>query len=373
MTLLSLIILAVWVVTLVTTILNLTLVPRLRREMPREAPLVSVVIPARDEERVIGATVRAMLSQTYPSLEVIVVDDRSSDGTASVLGAIDDPRLTVVAGEEPPAGWLGKPWALRQGSLRARGELLLFVDADVRYAPDGVSAAVARLERSGKAMIALLPRFEMRGFWEHVTMPNLAVFALMFIPLWLANRTRFARFGIGGGPGNLVRRRAYDAAGGHAALRDSVIDDVALARLVRRGGGRTEAVLADDFVSLRMYEGLREIVDGFTKNNFAAFGRSYVSVAAIVIVSLTVNVLPLLLALRGDPFAIATLALTSLTRVILFAALGFRLDNAVAGNIPMVLVWLWILLRSTWKTGIRRQLEWRGRTYDAAETRFGAD
>jgi hypothetical protein len=122
-----------------------------------------------------------------------------------------------------------------------------------------------------------------------------------------------------------------------------------------------------------MYEGLREIVDGFTKNNFAAFGRSYVSVVAIVIVSLAVNVLPLLLAIGGDPFAIATLALTSLTRVILFAALGFRLDNAVAGNIPMVLVWLWILLRSTWKTGIRRQLEWRGRTYDAAETRFGAD
>jgi len=132
-------------------------------------------------------------------------------------------------------------------------------------------------------------------------------------------------------------------------------------------------VLADDLVSLRMYEGLREIVDGFTKNNFAAFGRSYVAVIGIVILSLAINVLPLPLAIAGDPIAIATLAVTSLARVILFTALGFRLDNAVAGNVPMVLLWLWILLRSTWKTGVRRQLTWRGRTYDAAETRFGAD
>lgn len=378
MTALSLIILALWLLALVRTIVNLLLLPRLKREMAAATPLVSVIIPARDEARIIGNTVRALLAQTYPSLEVIVVNDRSADATGEILASIDDPRLVAVAGEEPPPGWLGKPWALHQGSLRARGELLLFVDADVQYSPDAVAALVTHNNRSGMTMTALLPRFEMHGFWEHVAMPNLAVFVFMLMPVWLTNRTRLPLLAVGGGPGNLVRRREYEAAGGHTALRDAVVDDVGLARLMRRGGHGTEVVRADvgpgaGFVSLHMYHGAREIIDGFTKNMFAVFGRSYVAVAVILVVTLVGNVLPLVLALTGDAISIVTLAVTSLARVILFSSLRYRLDNAIFGNVPMVLVWTWILLRSTWRTGIRRQLHWRGRTYDAARTRFGAD
>jgi chlorobactene glucosyltransferase len=373
MRLVSLIVLVLWLMALARTIVNLLLVPRLRRELPRETPLVSVIIPARDEARIIGETVRAMLAQTYPSLEVIVVNDRSVDVTGEILAGIDDPRLVVIDGVEPAAGWLGKPWALHQGAQHARGELLLFVDADVQYAPDAVAAAVARMERSGVTMVALLPDFELHGFWEHVAIPNMAVFAFSMMPLWLANRTRLRVLAVGGGPGNLVKRAAYEAAGGHAALKDSVVDDVALGRLMRRAGHRTEAVRAEDFVSLHMYHGAREIIDGFTKNMFSVFGRNYLTVAVVLVITIAGNILPLFLALRGDPFAIATLVVTSLTRVILFRALRYRLDNAIFGNVPMVLFWTYILLRSTWRTGIRRQLHWRGRTYDAAGTRFGAD
>lgn len=371
---LSLIILALWILALVRTIVNLLLVPRLKREMPMATPLVSVIIPARDEARIIGTTVRALLAQTYPSVEVIVVNDRSTDATGEILASIDDPRLVAIAGEEPPPGWLGKPWALHQGSLRAHGELLLFVDADVYYAPDAVAAAVARLERSGMAMTSLLPRFELHGFWEHVAMPNLAVFVFMLMPVWLSNRTRIPQLAVGGGPGNLVRRREYEAAGGHAALRDAVVDDVALARLIRRAGHGTEVVRADEgFVSLHMYHGAREIIDGFTKNMFAVFGRSYAAVAVIVIVTIVGNFLPVALAFTGDAISIATVAVMSLARVILFSSLRYRLDNAIFGNVPMVAIWTYILLRSTWRTGVRRQLLWRGRTYDAGRTRFGAD
>ena len=373
MHLLSLLILAVWLLTLGRTILNLALVPRLRRERPRETPLVSVVIPARDEERVIERTVRAMLAQTYPSLEVIVLDDRSTDRTGEILAAIDDVRLVVVHGEEPPPGWLGKPWALHQGAGRARGELLLFVDADVHYHPDAVAAAVARLERSGVAMTSLLPNFEMRGFWEHVAMPNLACFAFMFIPLWLSNRTRIPWIGISGGPGILVRRGAYESVGGHTSLKGAVIDDVSVSHVLRRGGYRTEVVLAPELVSLRMYHGLGEIIDGFTKNSFASLGRSYLAVSVVVILTLGGTLLPLVLALLGDPYSIATLAVITIARLILFIALRYRVDNAILGHVPMVLVWTWILVRSTWITGVRRRLHWRGRTYEAHKTRFGAD
>ena len=362
-----------WIGALLRTILNLTSIHRLRPRMPARTPLVSIIVPARDEEQAIGATIRAFLAQTYPAIELIVVNDRSIDSTAAILDGIDDPRLITITGEEPPAGWLGKPWALHQGSRRARGELLLFVDADVLYQPPAVAAAVARLEECGGEMITLFPRLGMRGFWEHIAMPNLAVFVFMIMNLWLANRSRHPLLALGGGPGNLVRRETYFAAGGHERLKNAVVDDVALSRLMRRAGHVTEAVRADDFVCVRMYRGLREVVGGFTKNCFATFGRSYVVALLIVVLSIVLHIYPYFAALTGDIVAIATVIIISISRVVLFSSLGYRLDNAIVGHPLMILLWMWILIRSTWITGVRRQLHWRGRMYDASETRFGAD
>ena len=339
--------------------------------MPRRTPRVSVVIPARDEERTIERTVRAFLAQTYPELEIIVVNDRSIDRTAEILRQFGD-RIVVVDNEEPPPGWLGKPWALHQGSRRATGELLLFVDADVIYAPDTIPAAVAHLEDSGAALVSLFPHMEMRGFWEHIVMPNLAVFAFSFLPLWLANRTRMPLLAIGGGPGNLVRREDYEAVGGHEALRDAVVDDVGLARLMRRGRRRSVAVRAERHVSVRMYHGLGEIIHGFTKNAFAVFGYSYLAAAFFLTMAILFHLLPFALAVTGNVPALISVALVVLTRVVLFASLGYRLDNAVFGHPLMIGAWCWILVRSVWFTGIRRQLHWRGRTYDAGRTKFGA-
>jgi glycosyltransferase involved in cell wall biosynthesis len=374
---LTFLIFVLWLLALGRTILNLLLVPRLRvQPAPADPlPLVSVIVPARDEERMIGRTVRAFLAQTWPALELIVVNDRSTDATGAVLAQIapKDSRLVVVDNEEPPAGWLGKPWAMHQGSLRARGELLLFVDADVLYEPNAVTAAVAHLQQAGVPMLTLFPRFVMRGFWEHVAMPNLAFFAYTVLPLWLSNRTRWPLLGIGGGTGNLIRRADYDAVGGYEALRDAVVDDVGLARLVRRSGRRTTVALADHLLSVRMYEGLGEIVRGFTKNGFAVVGRSYVTMAVFLALGFLLHILPFFLALRGDLFGIASVTVLTLTRVILFTALGYRLDNALFGHLPMLGVWFYIMLRSVWYTGIRRQLLWRGRTYDARGTKFGAD
>jgi chlorobactene glucosyltransferase len=370
---LTLLIFLSWVAAFGRLLLNLLLVPRLRSRAPRRAPLVSLIVPARDEERTIERAVRAFLAQTYQQLEVIVVNDRSTDATGAILAGIDDPRLVVITGEEPSPGWLGKPWALAQGSRHARGELLLFVDADVVYAPEAVEAAVAQLEESGVAMLSLFPRFEMHGFWEHVAMPNLSFFAFVFLPLWLGNRTRLPILGAGGGPGNLVRREVYDQVGGHEALRDAVIDDVALARLVRRGGHRSTFVRGDDFVSVRMYHGLREVIEGFTKNAFSAFNRSYLLAFVLALGTGLFHLFPYVWMLTGDLASIATVALISLIRLVLYVALGYRIDNALFGHPLMMLVWGWITLRSVWYTGIRRQVRWRGRTYDAKATKFGAD
>jgi chlorobactene glucosyltransferase len=154
---LSYIVLAYWALALLNTILNLIFIRRARAGAGDREPFVSIIIPARDEERAIERTVLAMLAQDYPAFEVIVVNDRSTDSTGAILARITDSKLIVVNGEELPSGWLGKPWALHQGSRRARGELLLFVDADIHYAPSALGAAVAHLEATGAAMTCLLP------------------------------------------------------------------------------------------------------------------------------------------------------------------------------------------------------------------------
>lgn len=355
---------------LLNTIVNLLTVPRLRKgARPSRTPRLSVIIPARNEARVIERTVRAMLAQDYDPLEVIVVDDRSTDATGDILGTFADPRLIVIHGDEPPPGWLGKPWALAQGSRRATGELLLFVDADILYAPEAVAAAVAHWQRRGVAMIALLPHFELHGFWENVAIPNLSEFVFTLGPIFVANRSRRPIFAVGGGIGNLLQREAYDASGGHEALRDAIVDDVGLARQLRVAGFRTEMVLADDMVSVRMYHGLREIVDGFTKNVFAAFGRKYTLLILLTLFALFANLFPFLMALRGDPIALVAVGVITAMRLVLSAGLRYRLDVALVAQPVMSVVWSWIMFRSMWITGIKRRLAWRGRSYDAAATR----
>lgn len=372
---LSLVVLVAWVVAFVQTLLNLRLIRSLRDAASVEGPRLSVIVPARNEERSIARTVRALLAQTYRDLEIIVVDDRSSDSTGRLLQeiAFGDPRLIVISGEEPPAGWLGKPWALHQGSLRASGELLLFVDADIHYQPAAVAAAVAELQHCRAEMLALFPHVEMRGFWENVAMPQLSVVVFTFLPAFLSNRMMNPRMAIGGGSGNLVRRDAYDKAGGHEALRSAVVDDVGLARLFRSRGFRTQTVLAGDFVSVRMYEGGREIVEGFTKNMFAALGRSYFVTITLAILGVLFHVWPYVAAILGDPLAVGTVVLITLSRLLVFARLRYSLVAALFAHPLMVLVFTWISLRSMWLTGVKRQLTWRGRVYDASHTRFGAD
>jgi chlorobactene glucosyltransferase len=369
------IVLACWIATLAITITNLALLRRLPAATATIGPRVSIIVPARNEERAIERSARSLLAQHWEDLEVIVVNDRSTDATGAILEklAAEDSRLKVVHGVEPGPGWLGKPWALQQGYEHSTGELLLFVDADIHYAPATAAALVSRLEVSGAAMVSALPRFEMRGFWENALMPMLAMTIFSFIPTFLSNRSLRPWLGIGGGPGNLVRRRAYEEAGTHMALKDAIVDDVGLARLIRQSGHRTEVALADHLVSLRMYHGFREVVDGFTKNAFSAMGRSYGLTLVSVVGTLIFHLLPYLGALAGEPISIATVAVITITRLILFASLGYPLGSAIFLHPVMTAGWSCIFLRSMWITGIRRQLMWRGRRYDSPAGRFGPD
>jgi chlorobactene glucosyltransferase len=364
--------------------LNVRTMPRLSRsgrKTPAPWPRVSIVVPARNEERGIEAAVRSQLAQDYPDFEVIVVDDRSTDATSSILERLarEDSRLSVVAGAEPPAGWLGKPHALHQGAAAASGTILLLADADVLYDRRALREAVALLETDGLDFLALFPGFEMHGFWENVLMPNIPVtyfFGLGF----LANSDRHRWIAAGGGAGNMVRREAYEAVGGHAAIRDSVIDDVRLAMAVKRAGYRCRIARADDRVRVRMYRGLREVFDGFTKNAafiFAGgFGLVFLLGTALMVTAALAPIAALLAAALGVPIAAGdvrlaagVLLLTLVLRSVLAGMLSW--PQWTAWTQPLMSVaWGAIILRSLYWRFVRGEILWRGRRYDAARARF---
>jgi chlorobactene glucosyltransferase len=367
----------------VLTAINLSVTPRLSRVRGvGGAPvLVSIVIPARNEDRSIEAAVTSHLAQEYPNFEVLVVEDRSTDRTREILESIarENPRLTVIPGSDLPAGWLGKPHALHQGAQAAKGVLLLFADADVVYHPRALVAAVAHLQDRGADLVALLPRLEAEGFWENVLMP-FVLGAYFLGPGFLANWDRPRWLAVGGGAGNLIRRTVYEALGGHEALRASVIDDVHLALKAKRAGFRTRAVRAEDRVSVRMYRGFREVYDGFTKNMAYAFNGTlgvflFASTAANILIAVT-PALALAAALLGAPLpgsdlrlAAAAYGLAVLARLLMARSLKDPLWPAWTHPF-MLAVWAGIIGRSLYHRMIRRRLTWRGREFDARAARF---
>ena len=257
-----------------------------RLEPAGEAPSsrVSIVIPARNEERYIGKTLDAALSQDYPDFEVIVVDDDSTDGTSREIEArASDPRLVPLSARALEPGWLGKPNALATGAAGATGKWILFMDADVELHPKALEDAMAACERHGWDHLALLPHFEREGFWEELLMPVIPVAAFVYLPSFLTF-VRRARLAAGGGAFGLVRREAYEAIGGHGAIKNSVVDDIRLAMELKRAGFDSNARMGLHRVSLRMYHGFDEIVEGFTKNAHAGFGESILRPVIFVLV-----------------------------------------------------------------------------------------
>jgi len=235
-------------------------------------PLVSVVVPARDERRNIASCVRSILAGRYQNIEVVVVDDRSTDGTADVAREIarGDPRLTLIENPPLPDGWFGKPWACATGARSARGDLICFTDADARHGPDLVARAVNAMHDRQLDMLTVAGHQELGGFWERVVQPHVFwMIASRYGGTETVNRSKRARDKIANGQCIFVRRPAYDSIGGHEAVRDQVAEDVALAQRLFAAGKRTELILGRDELTTRMYTSLREIMAGWRKNIFA--------------------------------------------------------------------------------------------------------
>lgn len=328
----------------------------LRRPGPSSTPVppLSVLIPARDEAADIGACVASALGM----YEVVVLDDGSTDGTGSLAAGAG---ARVVAGAPLPVGWLGKPWACAQlvAAADAASEVLVFLDADVRLAPGAVPAAVRLLLDSGLDVVCPFPRQQATGVAERLVQPLLQWSWLTTLPLRVAEWS--TRPSLTGACGQflVVRRSALDAAGGFAAVRGAVLDDLALVRAIKAAGGRGGDVDGTDLATCRMYRGWGELRDGYSKSLWSAFGSPAGAVIAVVGFVLA-WVVPPVAAVRGSRVGLVGYLAAVAGRVVCARRTGGRSFPDAAAHPASVTVFGWLTLRSL-LLHRRGELRWKGR------------
>ena len=290
---------------------------KLRRELPAGTMRVVAVVPARDEADVIGAAIRSLLAQSNVDLRVVLVDDNSTDGTAAVaretaswIGAED--RLTIISGSPLPCDWTGKLWAMQQGidtALVLAPDFLLLTDADIEHAPENVASLVAIAEAGKYDLTSYMVKLHCGTIPERLLIPAFVYFFFqLYPPRWIAD-TRSKTAGAAGGC-MLVRPEALRRAGAMQSIRSEIIDDCALAREVKRAGGRLWLGLTESARSIRPYRTFGEIERMIARSAFNQLRHSVLLLIAAILGLLLTYVVPLiLLFVPWWPFGLAALVL----------------------------------------------------------------
>ncbi len=338
-----------------------------RRSIGQQRPLVSIIVPARNEQRNLPTILPSLLRQDYPAIEIIVVDDASTDATGAIAAewGARDARLRVLRGAGPPPGWTGKNYACWQGAQAARGDWLLFTDADTCHTPEALRSALALADGAGASAVSLFPRQRCESFWERLLLPF--AYQQYFAGADTRAQGRPDSPALANGQYFLIRRAAYAAAGGHAAVKGSVIDDVALAGALKRAGYPTLVARGEALVSVRMYDSLGALAEGFTKNA-AQFVRAQRSAGIVVALATAANAvtLPALIvaAASGNTVGMsgATIAYAAQGLALAPWARSFGVPRAYTLLAPLAaLVFTGVAFVSFAHTLLRWPVRWKGR------------
>lgn len=336
------------------------------------SPMVSILVPARNEAQNIEGCLNSLLTQNYEPFEVIALDDESQDTTAEIINRLsqDNSRLKVLSGQPLPTDWMGKNWACFQLSQAAQGELILFVDADTRHHPAMLTEAVSTLFATQADLLSGLPRQELITWGERLTLPVLSWAILSFFPIRLIKHLPFAFMSVAVGQFMLFRRNAYLQIGGHSAVRSSVIEDIALAHLFKKNGLQWEFVNLKGRASCRMYDNFQQVLEGLSKNLFAVFGNIlpvflfiWVWLAIVFItpaLSLIISLLGGSLPGYSPALAAASIGFSLILWLISLWYFKMPLIQAAAYPLTIALVGL-IAVRSAWFYYTKGSISWKGR------------
>jgi len=345
---------------------------------PIDSALVSIIVPARNEARNIRRCVEALLDQTYPQIELIVVDDRSTDGTSDILMKLQtqNPRLCIISGVDPPSGWAGKPHALIQGVAEASGDWLCFVDADTFAAPELIASTLAAALEHDADLYTALTDQELGSFWEKVVLPLVFTGLSFGFPADKVNDPQ-APEAIANGQFMFVKKEVYDNVGGHTSVYDRIDEDKAFAEVVKGAGYRL--ILADGraLVRTRMYTSLPEIWEGWTKNIFLGLqDRLALLTLGAILTLLGALVLPfwLLAGLLwaggggGLPAILVTFEASLIWGYLLYkrvrAAQSFQISPWYALTLPVGAgIFAGMMFTSAFKVLSGRGVTWKGRRY----------
>ena len=330
-------------------------------------PAVSVIVPARNEEACLGACLQSLVDQGNVSLEIIVVDDHSTDRTHEIANSFAGRGVRSIDAGPLPAGWTGKNNAVIAGAKTARGEWLLFTDADTIHLPGSLARSIEEAKRHGAAMLSYSPRQIVKGFWEKAVMPVIfAELAASFRPAQVSDPKSPAA--AANGQYILISREAYDAVGGHAAIAANLLEDVALARAVKQSGRKIFFRYGGDAVRTRMYRSFAQLREGWTKNLALLFpaARRLAALRAIEFVLIVASfTVALATALRGRwlPAAVAGFLCAVVSALFLarIRRAHFSWDATLLALIGLPL-FSYLLMRSA-RAHAKGSVPWKGRTY----------
>lgn len=350
---------------------------RLRDVPPLADPLprVSIIIPARNEERNVEEALASVLALDYENLEIDVVDDRSTDRTGEILDRMAgaDPRLRIVHVRELPPGWLGKNHALWLGAEKATGEYLLFTDADVVMEPSTLRRAVALMEADRLDHLTASPAIERRGLLFEMFIGVFSLFFSLFVKPWKVKDPKSPKH-VGIGAFNLVRAGAYRAAGGHRAIAMRPDDDLKLGKILKKNGFRQELVYGQGLLRVEWYASIRELIQGLMKNAFSGVDYRVWVIAVSTVLQLAVYVWPFLALILTSGVVSGAVRWLNLASVATLLTLcwanaplaGVRRWHGIGFPVASLL-FLYILWRATLTTLWNDGIDWRGTHYALAD------
>lgn len=346
-----------------------------------ESPLVSICIPARNEEHTIARVLNSVLNQSYSNLEILVLDDESTDKTGNILREYQKnypEYLSVIHGKQKPANWLGKSWACHQLSQKARGEILFFIDADVWLNRKCVKRVINSMHIHTSDFLTVWPVQVMRTFWEHAVIPLVYYGLLSLLPVrWVHQKPKWLPpkfdpyFAAACGQCMVFKRAAYQSIGGHRAVKNKIVEDVAFARTIKRKGFNMRMYHGNDAIWCRMYTSAQEMWNGFRKNFLALYNNSIAAFVAMALVNFIAYVLPFIVlpvALFTPGVEYTLLSLVGVLLILsqrLILAFWYNWSKAPVLWHPLGCLWFHGLgLRVLWDYFFGRRAQWKNRPTD---------